>query len=77
MNARQRFVEYIEFVGQNEDVGAILDIEGRHLSFVEFYNLDATALIFVIFVLISWFVCKIGRFIVSLLLRKCRKIKGD
>ncbi|KAI6184872.1 UDP-glucuronosyltransferase [Aphelenchoides bicaudatus] len=77
MNARDRFVQYIEFVGNNDNVGEILDIEGRYLSSIQFYNLDImflTLLFLFISVLIAY---KSVNFVVQLLFRKFRKIKND
>jgi hypothetical protein len=77
MDARQRFIQYVEFVAQNEEVGTILDIEGRHLSVAEFYNLDVIALISLLLIGVLWSAYRVGKFALFMLLRRFVKIKND
>lgn len=74
MNADERLIKYVEFAAKY-DVHSALDLNGRYLSTIEYYNLDVIGLIFLFIssILVVFY------YFVRFTLRKCfgRKRKSS
>jgi hypothetical protein len=72
----ETFVKYSEFAARF-DLHSKLDMNGRHLSFIKFYNIDVFVAILVVVFLVISVVFLIGRCVIRRLIRMCRKIKTE
>lgn len=67
MDPDERVLKYTEHA-MKFDVAKNLDLPGRHLSLVAFYNLDVWALLIVIFGISAFLLFRVAIFVVNFLL---------
>lgn len=76
MNAKERFIEYVEFAAKY-DIRPALDMKARQLSTLEFYNIDSILILSFTFAITSYFSFKFIGYIVQKLLNRIRKTKTE
>jgi uncharacterized membrane protein len=74
-NPDERFVRFSEFAAQNE-IHSRLDLSGRHLNTIQFYNLDVFVFIFAVIILVLLIVFVLFK-LVWQLMRKCCVRKAE
>jgi hypothetical protein len=72
----ENIVKYAEFAAEF-DVHGALDIYGRHLSTIEFYNIDVLGAMFLIILTALFLVYKMVSFVLRFVFRKVIKTKRD
>jgi hypothetical protein len=72
----ENIVKYAEFVAEF-DVHEALDIYGRNLSTIEFYNMDVLGLMLLIILTVLFLIYKLVSFVLRFAFRKVIKKKRD
>ncbi|KAI6196299.1 Glucuronosyltransferase [Aphelenchoides besseyi] len=77
MNADERVLKYLTFAAKYKELAKNMDLPGRYMSTIEFYNIDVFAFLFasIIFTLLTIVFCV--RFAIRLCLRKNQKNKTE
>jgi hypothetical protein len=74
--ADENIIKYAEFAAEF-DVHEALDIYGRNLSTIEFYNIDVLGLMLLIILTVLFIVYKFISFVLRFIFRKVIKTKRD
>ncbi|KAI6193689.1 UDP-glucuronosyl/UDP-glucosyltransferase family-containing protein [Aphelenchoides besseyi] len=77
MNADERVLKYLAFAAKYEDVAKNMDLPGRYMSTIEFYNIDVFAFLFTAFILTLLTIVFSVRIAIRLCLKNNQKNKTE